>query len=91
MIPGHRLALRRRRHPAGSDVLSATVQFTAAADASEPVAVDIVGEAADSALPFSAAVNDLTARKPHGRDGVLEPPDWTAGKNDAPSGRPTSR
>jgi hypothetical protein len=65
--------------PPLSDILSATVQFTAAADGSGPVSLVVVGEAAGNALTFSAVPNNLTTRTFTGSSVAWNPPDWTGG------------
>lgn len=51
--------------PQGSNILSAYVQFTAQSSDNVVFTLGIVGEAADDAAPFDAAVpNDLSARSP---------------------------
>jgi hypothetical protein len=63
--------------PPGADILGAYVQFTAAADNTEVLSLEIVGEAADDAAPFTGALNDLSSRLTTSSINWV-PPGWVA-------------
>ena len=64
--------------PQGADIVSASVQFTAAADDFFVVSVEVVGQAADDAAPFSATMDNLSARPVTASSATWNPLGWNA-------------
>lgn len=63
--------------PAGSDVLSAYIEFTSASDDGAVIAYEIVGEASGNAAPFAEINNDISSRMVTASTVGWNPPGWT--------------
>lgn len=64
--------------PAGANILSAYVQFTAAQSDSSVLSFEIAGEAADNAAAFAGLPNNLTSRPVTSSVSWPPPAGWTA-------------
>jgi len=80
MVSGRVVGVRFRDVdiPPGSDIMSATIQFTASAASTGTVTFSINGEAADNAAPFTTATSDITARPSTTNAVSWSPGNWVA-------------
>jgi hypothetical protein len=65
--------------PPGATILGAKVQFTASQSDTGGITLEIHGEAADDAAPFSAVSGNLSGRAPTMNTVSWMPPNWTDG------------